>query len=114
MRPSHLSSRLDLTASLVWRRNFEVNYRAGRDLFPDVVPMTGIYVTLVSGLLEILGWEMFLLALGTDPRRFGELVNRYAAWVGQYFEALALADVDVVMVHDDMVWTSGPPSSTPP
>jgi hypothetical protein len=91
-----------------WKASFEHSYRAGRDAFPEVVPMTGVYVTLISGLIEILGWEMLLMALGTDARRFGELVNRYAEWVAQYFEALALAEVDVVMVHDDMVWANGP------
>jgi hypothetical protein len=92
----------------IWKEQFEYNYRAGHEYCPDMVPMTGIYVTLVSGLIEILGWEMLLMALGTDPRRFGQLVNRYAEWVGQYFEALAMADVAVVMVHDDMVWAEGP------
>jgi hypothetical protein len=97
------------TADLqTWKRNFEHNYQAMKAYHADMVPMTGIYVTLISGLIEILGWEMMLLALGTDPRRFGELVHRYAEWIGQYYEALAMAEVDVVMVHDDMVWGNGP------
>jgi uroporphyrinogen-III decarboxylase len=40
--------------------------------------------------------------------RFGEMTNRYASWIQQYFDALGAADVPVVMVHDDIVWTSGP------
>ena len=40
--------------------------------------------------------------------RFGELTNRYASWMQQYYDALGAADVPVVMVHDDIVWTSGP------
>jgi hypothetical protein len=91
-----------------WTEHFEHHYRAVREYHADLVPMTGIYVTLISGLIEILGWEMLLLGLGTDPRRFGDLVGRYAEWVGQYFDALAQADVDVVMVHDDLVWADGP------
>jgi uroporphyrinogen-III decarboxylase len=50
---------------------------------------------------------MLLLAAGTDPLRFGDLANRYAAWVQQYFDALADADIPLVMVHDDIVWSSG-------
>jgi uroporphyrinogen-III decarboxylase len=50
---------------------------------------------------------MMLLAAGTDPKAFGELMNRYAAFIQQYFAALADSEVPVVMVHDDMVWTSG-------
>src|SRR5512136_1306606 len=51
---------------------------------------------------------MLLLAAGTDPQRFGELANRYASWMQQYFDALAETAVPVVMVHDDIVWSSGP------
>ncbi len=69
--------------------------------------MTGIYVTLMSGLIEIFGWDMLLEAVGTDPKKFGKLTNRYAELMQHYFEALAEADVPVVMIHDDIVWTSG-------
>jgi uroporphyrinogen-III decarboxylase len=70
--------------------------------------MTGIYISMVSGLIDLLGWDMLLLAAGTDPDRFGEMANRYSQWVQQYFDALAEADVPMVMIHDDLVWTSGP------
>ena len=69
--------------------------------------MTGIYVTCISGLIDIFGWEMLLLAAGMDPTSFGEMTNRYASWIRQYFDALAESDVPVVMIHDDIVWTSG-------
>jgi hypothetical protein len=90
------------------RRMFEEDYRRVCREHPDGVNMTGIYITCLSGLIYIFGWEMLLLAAGTDPTRFGEVTNRYCRWVGQHFEALAEADVPVVMVHDDIVWTSGP------
>lgn len=88
-------------------RAFEEHYRANCAVLPGCVNMTGIYVTLVSGLIDLFGWDMLLLAAGTDPARFGELADRYVLWISQYFEALAQADVPVVMVHDDIVWTSG-------
>jgi hypothetical protein len=91
-----------------WTRAFEDHYRRNCQETPDLVNMTGIYVTLISGLLEVFGWDMLLFAAGSDLARFGELTNRYATWVMQYFEALAASDVPVVMVHDDMVWSSGP------
>ena len=90
------------------KRRFEQHYKDQMESFPSAVRMTGIYVTLVSGLIEIFGWEMLLLAAGTDPVRFGELANRYALWIQQYFDALAEANVPLVMVHDDLVWTTGP------
>lgn len=89
-------------------RRFEADYAARCEGDPDAVNMTGIYITCISGLIDILGWEMLLLAAGTDLRAFGDLAGRYASWVGQYFQALARARVPVVMCHDDIVWTEGP------
>ena len=90
------------------KRRFEDHYRASQAATPEAVNMTGIYITLISGLIDILGWEMLLLAAGTDLEAFGALADRYAGWIAQYFDALAAADVPMVMVHDDIVWTSGP------
>ena len=77
-------------------------------LHPDGVNTSGIYVTCISGILEILGWDMLLSAAGEDPARFGEFTVRYSQWISQYFKALAKSDVPVCMIHDDMVWSSGP------
>jgi len=88
-------------------KNFENHYRANCERFPDAVNMTGVYVTCMSGLIDVFGWDMLLTAAGEDPKMFGEMTNRYAAWIGQYFDALAESDVPVVMVHDDIVWTEG-------
>lgn len=74
---------------------------------PEMVNMTGIYTTCMSGVIEILGWDVLLMAAGINPKEFGEFMNRYAQWNLQYFEALAQSDSPVVMVHDDIVWTSG-------
>lgn len=75
---------------------------------PTGVNTTGIYITCISGMLEILGWDMLLLAAGEDAKRFGEFAIRYSKWVSQYFKALAASKVPVCMIHDDMVWSSGP------
>jgi hypothetical protein len=88
-------------------RRFEGHYQRNCRALPDLVNMTGVYVTGISGLIDIFGWEMLLLAAGLDPRGFGEVANRYCRWIQQYFDALADSSVPVVMVHDDIVWTSG-------
>ncbi len=90
-----------------WTRKFEEHYRANCDFAPDAVNVTGVYVTCVSGLIDIFGWEMLLAATGTDPDGFGAVADRYSSWIMQYFEALGAADVPAVMIHDDIVWTSG-------
>jgi hypothetical protein len=89
-------------------RHFEEHYaRMTRD-FPMAVTTTGIYITLMSGLIRIFGWDMLLQALGTDAQRFGEVANRYASWIQQYYDACADCSAPVIYSHDDMVWTSGP------
>lgn len=88
-------------------RQYEQHYMDNCRAMPDAVNMTGIYVTCVSGLIDLFGWEMLLTAAGTDSHAFGDVTNRYASWIQQYYDALANANVPVVMVHDDIVWTSG-------
>ena len=91
-----------------WKSRFEQHYQENCVVYPNAVNMTGIYVTLISGFIDIFGWDMLLFAAGTDPVAFGTLAKRYADFMLPYFEALAEADVPVVMVHDDLVWSSGP------
>jgi len=93
--------------SNVLRRRFEEHYRANCARHGWGVNMTGVYPTLISGFIALFGWDLLLTAAGTDMERFGDLTNRYASWMQQYFDALAESDVPVVMVHDDMVWASG-------
>jgi len=87
---------------------YDRHYDSGAAARPDQVGMTGIYITMISGLLEIFGWNRLLEALSEDPAGFGAVANRYAGWIAQYFEALAASKAPVVMIHDDIVWTSGP------
>jgi len=88
--------------------DFNANYRNRCALNPDAVNMTGIYVTCISGLIDIFGWDTLLTAAGIDQEAFGEMTNRYANWIQQYFNALAECEAPVVMIHDDIVWTNGP------
>lgn len=74
---------------------------------PDGVHMTGIYVSCMSGLIDMLGWNMLLTCAGVDPERFGEFTTRYSLWIENFFKALAASDAPVVMIHDDIVWTEG-------
>lgn len=91
----------------VLTEEYDRNYEDICKCYPDTVNMTGIYTTCMSGVLEMLGWDTLLMAAGIDSRSFGEFVNRYTEWIGQYFNALALSKSPVVMIHDDITWTSG-------
>ena len=104
MDPFELYGQVDLKKAIA---DFNNVYRKNCEAFPDAVNMTGIYVTCISGLIAIFGWDTLLAAAGTDINAFGELTNRYANWIQQYYNALAGCEARVVMVHDDIVWTSG-------
>ncbi len=53
-------------------------YARGCDFWDDAVNMNGIYVTCMSGLIDLFGWDLLLTAAGVDPKGFGETANRYA------------------------------------
>jgi hypothetical protein len=89
-------------------RRFNDHYRANCERYPDAVHMTGTYITIVSGLIDMLGWETLLLTAGMDARGFGRFTDRYARWMRRFYEALAECETPLVMVHDDIVWSSGP------
>ena len=91
----------------LWTRNFNEHYDSNCNVFGDAVNMTGVYVTCMSGLIEIFGWDMLLCAAGIDPEGFGRVTNLYTEHIKQYFEALANSKAPVVMIHDDIVWTEG-------
>lgn len=86
---------------------FNKLYHNGCEMNSDVVNPVGTYISLVSGLLEIFGWDNLLMAMGIDANAFGETANRYAKWMQQYYNALAKCDAPVILIHDDIVWTQG-------
>ena len=90
------------------RDDFSRHYASIRRELPEEVATTGVYTTLVSGLIALFGWDMLLTAAGTDGEAFGAVANRYADWMQGYMDALADSDAEVVMIHDDICWTSGP------
>jgi uroporphyrinogen-III decarboxylase len=75
----------------------------------DQVVSGGYYNTLVSGAIQIFGWEMLLEAMGEDADRFGEeVLGSIFAQNIHHFKAWADTSIEVFMCHDDMVWTEGP------
>ena len=93
----------ELVEELNKRYHEQKDYWAGITL-----TMGGVYTTFFSGLIEIFGWEMLLLAMGTDSKRFDKVIESYYRWIKQYFDAWARTDCKVFMSHDDICWTSGP------
>ncbi len=104
-RPSEFYTIPDRKAAL---EKINANYKMHEERFPDCVNMTGSYISCFSGLIEMFGWEMMLMAAGMDPEGFGEVTRDYGKFIVKYFEILAESDAQVAMIHDDLCWTSGP------
>jgi hypothetical protein len=57
----------------------------------------------------IFGWDVFLMALGTDPDRTGKALQRISAVTEKMYQYFALCDnAEFVVAHDDLCMTSGP------
>lgn len=87
-------------------REFEAAHQELTTWCPDTLHMGGVYISLFSGLIEIFGWEMLLVLMLEED--FGKVVEGYAEWSSQLFEAYARSNIPVIIVHDDLCWTSGP------
>lgn len=87
---------------------FRKNYLEGQVTHPSVIFPGGYYKTIVSGCIQSFGWEMLLLAAGTDPKRFGEYVlEGFFRLTLANIKAWAETGIKVFISHDDMVWTQG-------
>jgi uroporphyrinogen-III decarboxylase len=63
---------------------------------------------MVSFCVYAFGWDMFLMALGTDPERFGKVMEGFAKVVHSHIKAWLKVDIDCLLTHDDICWTEGP------
>ena len=85
----------------------DIHGRRQKDFSTLVVP-GAYYYTLFSGAIWTFGWDMLLMALGTDPDRFGEYVMEgYYERTKAYYQAWGKTDIKAFICHDDIVWTSG-------
>lgn len=87
---------------------YEKAYANSCENNPDLLNMSGIYVNPVSGILEIFGWDTFLMMMGMDIKRFNKVMAGYCEWLDQFYRAFCESNVPVFMCHDDICWTSGP------
>lgn len=87
---------------------FDSTYKNACDDCPDALNMAGIYINPVSGMLEIFGWDTFLMMMGLDIEKFNKVMESYCVWVEQFYRGFCQSNVPVFMMHDDICWTSGP------
>ena len=82
-------------------------YRDARCAYPNQVVTGGYYKTLISGAIEIFGWDM-LLQLAADQDVFERVLDTIFAVTQRHCEAWSRTEIDVFLLHDDMVWSRGP------
>ena len=74
---------------------------------PHQLTTGGYYKTIVSGAIQTFGWDMLLLG-ASDPRRMEEVFDSFFRRTLFHMQAWAETRVEVVIQHDDFVWTQGP------
>jgi hypothetical protein len=85
---------------------YEQSVQANRTNLPDQLVTGGYYKTIVSGAIQSFGWDMLLTAL-SDRRRMERVLDSFFRRTLFHMECWAATSIEVVIQHDDFVWTSG-------
>ncbi len=85
---------------------YQAQVIAARRDCPDQLTTGGYYKSIVSGAIEAFGWDMFLTALA-DPGRMEPVFDSFFRRTLFHMQAWAATDVEVVIQHDDFVWSEG-------
>ena len=67
----------------------------------------GYYDTMVSGSLRSFGWDMLLMGC-SDLAQMEKVFDSFFRRTKFFMDAWAKTDVEVIIQHDDFVWTAGP------
>jgi hypothetical protein len=86
---------------------YEAVTHAARTGTPDQLITGGYYHTIISGAIAAFGWEMLLLA-AADRGRMEQVLDSFFRFTRFHMEAWAQTSMEVVIQHDDFVWTEGP------
>lgn len=86
---------------------YERYTKDSRENTPDQLVTGGYYKTLVSGAIQAFGWDMFLLAL-SEPDRMEKPLDSIFRFTKFHMDCWARTSIEVVIQHDDFVWTEGP------
>jgi hypothetical protein len=79
---------------------------ARRD-YPGQLTTGGYYKTIVSGAIQAFGWDL-LLEAAADRRKFEAVLDRFFRRTLFHMRAWARTPAEVIIQHDDFVWTAGP------
>ncbi len=76
-------------------------------LYANQLVTGGYYKTLISGAVQAFGWEMLLVA-ASEPDKLEKVLDSFYRLTLHHMKAWAKTSAEVIIQHDDFVWTSGP------
>lgn len=85
---------------------YEKQVQTARTNFPDQLQAGGYYKSMVSGAIAAFGWDMLLLACA-DPKKMEPVFDSFFRYTQHHMNAWAQTSVEVVIQHDDYVWSAG-------
>ena len=85
---------------------YERGVQQGRIHYPDQLTTGGYYKTIVSGAIQAFGWEM-LLSGASEPAKMERVFDSFFRLTLHHMRAWAETSVEVIIQHDDFVWTAG-------
>lgn len=85
---------------------YEKQVQDSRRANPDQLQTGGYYNTIVSGAIASFGWDMLLVA-ASDRAKMEKVFDSFFRRTLFHMEAWAKTSAEVVIQHDDFVWTGG-------
>lgn len=85
---------------------YEQHIQNARRVYPEQLTTGGYYKTIVSGAIQAFGWEMLLLA-AADRKKMEPVFDSFFRRTLHHMRAWAQTSVEVIIQHDDFVWTQG-------
>ena len=87
--------------------SYEQIARNAREKFPNQLSTGGYYKSIISGAIAAFGWEMLLLG-ASDNAKMEKVLDSFYRFTKFHMEAWAKTSAEVIIQHDDFVWTIGP------
>ena len=85
---------------------YEQLLQQSRQGSPNQLTTGGYYRTIVSGAIASFGWDMLLMA-ASDVAKMEKVFDSFFRRTLFHMEAWAKTSTEVVIQHDDFVWTGG-------
>ncbi|MFP4176150.1 MAG: uroporphyrinogen decarboxylase family protein [Candidatus Brocadiia bacterium] len=87
-------------------RYYEDLHQKQQKTNPDKLMPGGYYKTLISGAIDVFGWDMLLRA-AADMDKFDRVLETIFQRSLFHYRAWAETSIDAFICHDDIVWSAG-------